>query len=107
MTQLELLVSPPAKPAPPTLDERFATFHVENPHVFDELLRLARVHLDRGDQRIGVKALWEELRASLSTRTDAGDFKLNNSYTAIYARHLLAAEPRLDGVIEVRRRRCA
>lgn len=114
MTQLDLLStapSPPRKPDPPTLQQRFEAFHVENPHVFDRMLKLARARLDRGETFISVKALWEELRASLAKRelaydaTFEGAHKLNNSFTALYARLLLDTEPRLVGVIETRRRK--
>ena len=94
---------PPEVERPKTIDERFAEFHAANPHVAEEMLRLARARLERGERRIGAKALWEELRGSLST-TDP-EYSLNNTYTALYARLLLELEPRLINVIEVRRRK--
>lgn len=105
MTQLDLLPStaPPRKPTPATLEQRFASFHAKNPHVFAEMLRLARARLDRGETYVSAKALWEELRVSLAT--EHGEYKLDNSLCALYSRALLAAEPRLDGVIRTRRRR--
>ncbi len=114
MTQLDLLsttTSAPSKPARPTLEQRFQLFHKENPHVFARMLELARARLDRGERWISVKALWEELRASLAKRELAYDadyepeFKLNNNHTAFYARVLVETEPRLIGVIETRRRK--
>lgn len=90
----------------PSIEERFRAFHAANPHVLEEMLRLAREHLERGAKRIGCKALWEQLRESLRVRR-VGEHKLDNSLTALYARALLEAEPRLVGVIEVRRRRAA
>ncbi len=88
----------------PTIDERFAHFHAANPHVLDEMLELARARLDRGETRIGAKALYEELRQSLRVRK-FGEWKLNNDFTATYARKLIEAEPRLEGMIELRRRK--
>lgn len=89
--------------ANPSLDQRFAEFHKENPHVLTEMLKLARRELDKGVKRIGAKALWEDLRSWL--KTTGQPYKLNNSYTAIYARKLVQIEPRLDGVIEFRKRK--
>lgn len=98
---------------PKSIDQRFAEFHDANPHIANELLRLARARLDRGETRIGLKALWEELRQSLITTEEGGmgtegpanPYKLNNDFTALYARMLVRMDPRLEGVIEMRRRK--
>jgi hypothetical protein len=103
MTQLELVTYAPPKRRP-TIEQRFASFHALNPHVMAEMLRLARKHLDRGERRIGAKALWEELRQSIRV-CKLGEWQLDNSLTALYARALIEAEPRLVGVIETRRRK--
>ncbi len=107
MTQLDLLSPPPpaepSKPKRPTIEERWQAFDAANPHVFRRLLELARARLDRGERYISVKALYEELRVSLSTKKEAG-YRLNNDFTAIAARRLLEVEPRLVGVIETRKR---
>lgn len=115
MTQLELASYTPApstdeplKSRRPTIQERWETFDAANPHVFESALRLARTRLERGERRIGVKALWEELRRTLAKwALDEGEdeYKLNNDYTACLARKLLEVEPRLVGVIELRERR--
>ena len=95
------------KPKRPTIDERFAEFARANPHVFDELKRLAMKRLAEGGTRIGVKALWEELRASLIKIDDGGGpgYKLNNDFTALYSRMLIEKHPELSAVIEIRRRK--
>ncbi len=94
-----------------SIEEQFAAFHRANPEVFVEMLRLARGRLARNEGRIGCKALWEELRASLEVINDSGSgggingpYKLNNNHTALYARMLIDAEPALRGVIELRKR---
>ncbi len=89
----------------PDIDAQWAEFHHANPHVMNALLRLARARLDRGERRIGVKALWEELRSELAVSRPEGAFKLNNNYTAVYARKLIELEPRLATVIETRTRK--
>lgn len=89
--QLDMFAAPIASArsaARPSIDERFEAFHKANPHVFDEMKRLAHARIARGETRIAVKALWEELRTSLMRRDIAenGDtdeispkYKLNNS----------------------------
>lgn len=94
--------SPPARK--PTITEAFEAFHTANPHVFEEMRRLALARVARGERRVGAKALWEELRESIRVRK-LGNWKLNNSYTAMYARKLLDAEPALVGKIELRQRK--
>lgn len=84
--------------------QRFAAFHAANPHVFDELLRLARQARDQGATKIGMKMLWEVMRwnrrSYLATRGD--EFKLNNTYTAYYSRLLAHVDPSLEGLFETR-----
>jgi len=85
------------------LRARFDSFHAENPHVYDELLRLARLCKAFGRKRIGMKMLWEVCRWNLALRTGGeGGFKLNNSFTAYYARTLMEREPELSGIFETR-----
>lgn len=86
------------------IERRFAEFHAKNPHILRELERRAMRLLEVGAPRIGVKALWESMRYDALVRTDARDWKLNNSYTACYARLLIDRNPQLAGVIETRRR---
>lgn len=90
----------------PPIWERYQTFIKENPHVLTEALHLARARLAAGAKRIGAKALWEELRTSIRVKK-LGSYKLNNDYTALLARDLIAADPRLERVIELRERKTA
>lgn len=107
--QLEMFGAPvaataPTTPAKPTLAQQWEVFRAANPHVMVEMLRLARARLERGETRIGVKALWEELRESIRVQK-LGDWSLNNSFTALAARTLIELDPRLEPVIELRRRK--
>jgi hypothetical protein len=90
----------------PTLEARFELFNRENPHVLDQMLALARIKLSVGAKRIGVKALWEELRDYIRVHK-LGEYKLDNSLTSLYARKLIEIEPALAGVIETRQRKRA
>jgi hypothetical protein len=110
MTQLSMFSPPPAaRPRAVTgkrasIGQRWEDFLLANPHVMDEMLRLARARLSRGATRIGAKALWEELRESLRVQK-LGDWKLDNSLTALASRRLIELEPKLEGVIELRKRK--
>ncbi len=90
-----------------TLEERFEEFHRKNPHVYQALRRLALDMRARGRKRYGMKGLFEILRWSYAMRTEDPDseFKLNNVYTAFYARLLMQQEPALRGFFELREQR--
>lgn len=90
----------------PPIWERYQRFMKDNPAVLEEALNLARAELAAGAKRIGAKALWERLRGRMRVKT-GGKFKLDNDYTALLARDLITAEPKLAGKIELRERKTA
>ena len=95
MTQLDLMSYTPVidrdvKPAArPSIEERFRAFHAANPHVLEELLKLARAHLNAGATYISSKALYEACRVTLRTH-HGDDYKLNNDYTLTVERNVCA-----------------
>ena len=64
----------------------------------EALERLAR------GQKFGMKALIEFVRWHLTykTRAEARDYKLNNNFTAHFARMLVADHPAIAGLIHMR-----
>jgi hypothetical protein len=90
-------------PKSATLEERAQAFHEANPRVYQELRRLALTLYYRGHAHFGAKMLIEQMRWLWMERTvDTSGFKLNNSYTAFYARLLMETEPELRGVFSTR-----
>jgi hypothetical protein len=86
-----------------SIDARFWAFHNENPQVYAELARLARQAIARGHHRIGIRMLWEVMRWNLTVEVSAADeFRLNDHYHSRYARLLMAREPDLRGIFELR-----
>lgn len=85
-----------------TIEEAFRAFHAANPHVYDELVKLARQARRRGVGRIGIGMLFEVLRWRVALRTGGDEFKLNNNYRSYYARLMMLREPDLAGVFETR-----
>ncbi len=87
-----------------SIDERFFVFHHNNPHVYDELVVLARQLHGRGYRRIGIELLFGVLRWRSMMRTTADEFgfKLNDHFTSRYARLIRAANPDLDGIFATR-----
>lgn len=91
----------------PTLQERFLAFHHANPHVYEELLKLARRWQRAGNRHCGIKMLFEVLRYRHGLRTSGDDFKLNNNFHARYARLLVEKNPELADLFEMRELKAA
>lgn len=86
------------------LRERFDKFHFKNPHVFEELHKLAvKYRAARPAKQIGISLLFEVLRwhAMIETNSDDG-FKLTDNFRAFYSRELMK-DPYLAGMFRVRR----
>jgi len=86
-----------------TIREAFDRFHAQNPHVYAEIVMLARRARRSGAERIGIGMLFEVLRWRHTLRTGGDDFKLNNNYRSYYARVIMAKEPDLAGMFELRK----
>ncbi|MCA0270149.1 MAG: hypothetical protein LCH53_13180 [Bacteroidetes bacterium] len=102
MQSNEAASPPPVSTPSPTLIERFVAFHRANPHVYDELARLARRAKSHGIRRYSIGGLFEIVRYdhAVSTRGDA--FKLNNNLRPYYARLLMERESDLKGFFACR-----
>lgn len=90
-----------------TIKEQFQEFHQANPHVAQALAEMAFALRNRGHDHFGMKALFEALRFqyALQTNDPNSEFRLNNNYTALYARYLMKKYPELEGFFETRQRR--
>lgn len=88
-----------------TIRERFDAFDEANPHVKRRLTDMAMELWRRGTKHYGMKALYEVLRYEYTLRTSGDSFKLNNNYTALYARKIMLENPELDGFFSTRKRR--
>jgi hypothetical protein len=91
-----------------TIQSRFEAFHKRNPFVYDKFCELARRWIGRrGKEKLGMKMLFEVVRWEVYMTTDdpASEFKLCNDYHSRYARLIMAQEPDLHGIFELRRLR--
>lgn len=91
------------------IERCFWEFHIANPRVYTELRDYAVNLRHRGRTHYGVKALFEVVRfhRAMETADQSSDWKLNNSYTALYARLLMNNEPELRGFFRTRARPAA
>lgn len=88
----------------PTIADRFDDFHRNNRHVYEALVRLAREWVaTTGQHRLGIKTLFERARWEIAMSTSNAEFKLNNDFTAFYARLIMVREPDLADMFALRR----
>lgn len=87
-----------------SIDAQFDAFRILNPWVEDALIHLTRDLQAAGHSKVGMKMLFEVLRWQWlrATRDPNSDFKLNNNFTARYARVIMAEHADLDGIYETR-----
>jgi hypothetical protein len=85
-----------------SIEARFEAFHRHNPHVYASIVEIALDLKSRGFQKGGMKMIFERLRWLYALRTRGDSYKLNNYYTAYYARLVMATVPSLAGFFEVR-----
>lgn len=86
-----------------TTAARFEDFHRDNPIVYDVLVRLAREWRAKfNGRKVGLAALRETARWTIAFATNDVDFKINNNYTPFYARLIMAREPELAGLFDLR-----
>ncbi|WP_301119671.1 hypothetical protein [Mycolicibacterium fortuitum] len=86
-----------------TTAERFEQFHDENPIVYVTLVRLAREWVRRtGRHKLGIKTLYERARWEIALATNDPDYKLNNNFTAFYARLIMARCEDLADMFDLR-----
>ena len=86
-----------------TIQQKFTKFNRENPIVYRELVRLARVAKVQGLHQYGAKAMLEVLRFNFILKRQGLAFKINNNFTSRYARLINQREPDLLNFFETRK----
>ena len=95
--------APEALPPDATIDERFAAFHAANPAVFGLFVRFALEAQAAGLASYSAKAVFERVRWQTAIETRSGDpFKVNNDFTARYARLAMDTVPALADFFHTR-----
>jgi len=85
------------------LASRFERFHKNNPHVYKNLVTLARqFRSKRPDAVIGIQMLFEVLRWNYYISVDTDEkFKFPNAFAAGYSRLIMKQEKDLDGIFKL------
>ena len=97
-----VLVVPESMNTP--IKQKFDAFHAENPDVWRRFEFHALALARKGVKHYGAKTVYEYLRYTydLATRSDDG-LKLNNNYTAYYARLFKQEHPECADLFSYRR----
>ena len=88
------------------IQARFEAFHEANPHIYRNLVWLAREHVLAGVHRLSIDYLYHVIRWRMFVETRSPElFKLNDHFTSRYARLIEGREPDLRGLFACRRLR--
>lgn len=90
-----------------SIERQFLKFHSDNPHVYDLFLHYARMVKRSGFDRFSAKAIYERMRwhYQFETKDDYSSFRINNNYTAYYARKAMDENKDLINFFETREKR--
>jgi len=103
--ELQPIVQPERAESASTLERQFIRFHELNPHVYEQIVQISLALRERGFKKAGMKMIFERLRWLWAMQTKGEDYKLNNNYTAFYARKVMEDHPQLQGFFRTRTQR--
>jgi hypothetical protein len=83
--------------------DAFERYHKENPIVWELFQKFTQAVIARGSAHYSSKAIFERIRWHIDIETKGGTVKLNNNFTAYYARMFHLAQPKYDGFFRNRR----
>jgi len=83
--------------------EQYLKFDKEHPEVWDMFARFSKEIISKGYKNYSVKAVFERIRWEKDIGGDGiNQFKLNNNYTAFYARKFMDMFPEHKGFFRTR-----
>lgn len=87
-----------------TTQEKFERYHLDNPHVYENLKALALQVKRAGHDTYSIDSITERVRWHYAFDVKTSDpFKLSNNYRPYYARLLMKQEPELVGFFRIHR----
>jgi hypothetical protein len=87
----------------PLIKEDFIKYDNENPQVWEKFKYFTLQAIRSGRNNMGSKAIMERIRWYTMVETSSKDvFKINNNYSAFYARKFMKKHPRFDGFFRTR-----
>ena len=89
------------------IERAFQAFHADHPEVYREFCRLVQRLIDKGFRHYSAKAVIEAVRFHTDVNAgyaERGEFKINNNFTALYARKWQQDHPSQASFFATRRR---
>jgi hypothetical protein len=83
------------------MEFQLCDYDVENPQIWEAFQQLSREARDRGFSNYSAKGIFELIRWHSSTEAE-GIFKINNNFTAYYARKLMVYDKTFEGFFRTR-----
>lgn len=83
--------------------EDFEVWIAKHPEVYSRVLHIASHAMDRGEKRLSMKGIFEDIRGEVRREKDS-PVALNNNYTAPMTRKLIADYPVLKPLFRTRER---
>jgi hypothetical protein len=84
------------------LEQQFLDFHRDNPNVYQLFCRFTQMLLDRHYEHHSSDAVLHRIRWATTVETNDPEFKINNNYSAYYARLWMRDHPEHDGFFRLR-----
>ena len=81
--------------------ETFEEYQARNPKIYEEFVKYAKELIKAGEKKIGSKSIFERIRWESKIKK-IGEFKINNNYSADYARKFEQDFPHFAGIFEKR-----
>lgn len=90
---------------PDAIEERAMEWADANPTVFPMFCRFALEAMQAGHRNYSAKGIFERIRWHVEVETKGDTFKVNNDFTAVFARWFHAKYPEHDGFFHTRLRK--
>lgn len=89
-----------------SITENFERFHGEKPEVYKWFTHYAEVYLNKGFKRVSPDFLLHIVRHHIAMEKSENElYKINNNYSALYSRKLMADNERFNNFFETRIRK--
>lgn len=88
-----------------TISERFLDFDANNPMVYELFKKFAYQLVRAGRTRYSADAILHRVRWETALKTVGENYKINDHYSALYARKLMEDDTNFEGFFETRVRR--
>ena len=80
----------------------FENYHRDNPHVWEAFKNFTLEAISAGRRHFGAKMVMERIRWQTMINANSDDYKINNNYSAFYARFFEKQLPKYKGFFHMR-----